>query len=182
MNMFATIYPAADRHFALWKNGGGETAEIVADPPGAGFDNFGWRVSTARVTKSGPFSIFPGVTRCLTVLSGGTLMLRFPSGDSALLDSEAAPLVFPGDLHCDCALSGEAVLDLNVMTRAPYSAAVSRGTPRATDLPEGAIAFVFALRDLPELGLVRHDLARLADHAAAPALDDADAIFIAISG
>jgi len=47
--MFAAIHPAADRRFAPWKNGGGETAEIACFPEGAGFDGFGWRISTARV-------------------------------------------------------------------------------------------------------------------------------------
>lgn len=58
------IYRTADRVFRPWKNGGGETAEILAFPAGAGFDDFSWRISTAIVAASGPFSAFPGWTAC----------------------------------------------------------------------------------------------------------------------
>ena len=37
MSLFARIYPGAGRAFAPWKNGGGETAEILCVPQGAGF-------------------------------------------------------------------------------------------------------------------------------------------------
>ena len=47
------VFPAAARQSRPWKNGGGETAEIVVWPPGAGFDGFDWRVSTARVAQDG---------------------------------------------------------------------------------------------------------------------------------
>ena len=60
-------YPASARQFRPWKNGGGETAEIAVSPAGAGFDDFDWRISTAIVAQSGPFSGFPGVDRVLTL-------------------------------------------------------------------------------------------------------------------
>lgn len=43
-----------------WKNGGGVTREIAAQPPGASLDGFAWRVSVADVAQPGPFSRFPG--------------------------------------------------------------------------------------------------------------------------
>ncbi|MBV9975040.1 MAG: HutD family protein, partial [Hyphomicrobiales bacterium] len=48
-----------------WKNGGGETTEIIASPEGAGLDEFDWRISMARVATDGPFSRFAGVDRTL---------------------------------------------------------------------------------------------------------------------
>lgn len=69
--MTQSIYLASDRHFSPWKNGGGETAEILCHPQGAGFGDFNWRISTARVASSGPFSTFEGIDRILTVLEGG---------------------------------------------------------------------------------------------------------------
>ena len=128
LTLFDQIHRAAGRPFAAWKNGGGQTAEILCHPAGAGFDDFGWRISTARVEMSGPFSTFPGVTRCLTVITGGQLRLAFPGGLVALLDDRAPPLVFPGDISCDCTLTGAAVLDLNVMLRAPFACTVTRGS------------------------------------------------------
>ena len=34
------LYRRADRVFRPWKNGGGETAEILVAPPGADFEDF----------------------------------------------------------------------------------------------------------------------------------------------
>jgi uncharacterized protein len=53
-----------------WKNGGGLTAEIAVSPESAGLDDFDWRVSMARVEAGGPFSLFPGVDRTLSILEG----------------------------------------------------------------------------------------------------------------
>ena len=47
--MTHTLLAAKDRIAQPWKNGGGVTREIAVEPPGAGFDSFGWRVSTAVV-------------------------------------------------------------------------------------------------------------------------------------
>lgn len=177
LTLFTEIHRAEERRFSPWKNGGGETAEIRCHPDGAGFDDFGWRISTARVAASGPFSTFPGVTRCLTVITGGQLHLAFPGGRIALLDDRSAPLVFPGDIPCDCTLTGAAVLDLNVMVRAPFACTVTRGSTGA----ETGVCFVFARRDLPGLGLLQHDLAGLVEGSATPPLDAGDAIVIGIT-
>ena len=39
-----------------WKNGGGQTTEIVVHPAGATLAEFDWRVSIADVDADGPFS------------------------------------------------------------------------------------------------------------------------------
>lgn len=166
--MFAVLHPAAGRRFAPWKNGGGETAEIVCFPEGAGFDSFGWRISTARVAGDGPFSRFDGVARVLAVLEGGPLALSFADGRRVVLDRDSAPFAFDGALPCAGELLGPPVLDLNVMVRAPFVARVVRGEGAKDS--EGLVArFVLALDDMPALGLARHDLARLAEDADWPA-------------
>lgn len=99
-----------------WKNGGGETAEIAVFPRGAGLEDFGWRLSMARVAADGPFSSFPGIERTLTVLEGVGFRLTV-DGVEHLLTPESAPLRFPGDAPASAALLGGAVTDLNVMTR-----------------------------------------------------------------
>lgn len=151
------IYRRAWRHFAPWKNGGGRTAEILAAPGGAGLDDFAWRISTAEVAASGPFSIFPRVERCLAIIEGDGLRLDF--ADGTLLEAyPGEPVYFPGDAACDCKLLGSQVLDLNVMVRSPWRARVSR----ADGVASGQHCFLFALEDVPELGLERHDLAEIA--------------------
>lgn len=98
-----------------WKNGGGETVEIAISPPGASTDDFDWRVSMARVDSDGPFSVFAGIDRTLTVLEGSGIALSVDgSGPVAITD---LPHSFPGDAPAFAKLLGEPVTDLNVMTR-----------------------------------------------------------------
>lgn len=108
--------PAANRRPVPWKNGGGVTIEIAADPPGAGFDDFDWRVSMAEISADGPFSVFPGVDRVLAVLDG-----RFRLAVAGLAPAEltpaSAPLQFPGDVPSFAELLTPKARDLNVMVR-----------------------------------------------------------------
>lgn len=120
------VYPLGARVFRPWRNGGGETAEIVASPPGAGFGTFDWRLSTARVVSDGPFSRFEGVDRVLAVIEGGPMRLRIGAREHRL-DAQSPPLGFAGDMACEARLEGPALLDLNVMVRRPLRAEVRRG-------------------------------------------------------
>lgn len=160
MNDAGRVFKAAERCFAPWKNGGGETAEVICVPAGADWDGFDWRISTARVAASGPYSVLPGVERVLTVVAGGALDLTLPGGEVHHLSPGAAPLRFAGDLPCNCTLIGADVLNLNVMTRAPFHATVRRGdSPAAGEKP--LARYAFATRAIPAMGLDRHDLMEL---------------------
>lgn len=119
------LYPAALRRFQPWKNGGGQTAEIAVSPQGAGLDDFDWRISTAIVAGSGPFSTFPGVDRWLAVIEGGPMWLTV-SGVAHGLDADAPPLAFPGDAPAEAELVGPPLLDFNLMTRRPLHASMRR--------------------------------------------------------
>lgn len=99
-----------------WKNGGGVTTEIMAWPPSAGLDAFDWRISMAQVAAGGPFSVFPGIDRTLTVLEG-TMRLAIEGVGERLLSPQSQPCVFPGDVVTSAELVGGPVLDFNVMTR-----------------------------------------------------------------
>src|SRR5688572_14445639 len=94
-----------------WKNGGGETAEIAVSPEGAGLDDFDWRVSMARVDTNGPFSVFPGVDRTLSILDGEGILLsvegRIPFG----LTFRSDPLTFPADVATSAALMAGPITD-----------------------------------------------------------------------
>lgn len=100
-----------------WKNGGGETAEIAVFPPGADTARFDWRISMATVASDGPFSIFPGVDRTLTVLSGGPMILRMDDAMPCRLDRDAGPITFSGEIPVRATIEGDPVIDFNVMTR-----------------------------------------------------------------
>lgn len=100
-----------------WKNGGGETVEVIVHPEGAGLSEFGWRVSMATVASDGPFSVFPGIDRTLAVLSGEGMALSIEGLGDRLLTPETAPLAFPADAPTTARLTGGPITDLNVMTR-----------------------------------------------------------------
>ena len=69
------VLTPADYRRMPWKNGGGHTTEIAAEPPGAGMASFAWRVSVADIAHDGPFSAFPGVDRTLVLLAGDGMRL-----------------------------------------------------------------------------------------------------------
>ncbi|MBV9520479.1 MAG: HutD family protein [Hyphomicrobiales bacterium] len=100
-----------------WKNGGGETTEIMAFPEGSGLDQFGWRLSMARVASDGPFSHFPEVDRTLCVIEGEGLALAVASQAEIVLTQASAPFCFPGDVAVTSRLVKGPITDLNVMSR-----------------------------------------------------------------
>lgn len=111
------VLRATDYQRMPWKNGGGETIEILVSPPEASFDSFDWRLSMAHVSAPGPFSLFPDVDRTLSVIGGAGLVLRLPDQAPVTLDRHATPFAFPGDIAVDSALVDGPADDLNVMTR-----------------------------------------------------------------
>lgn len=98
---------------APWRNGGGVTRELAAQPDGA---DWSWRISVAEVAASGPFSCFPGVQRWFAVLGGHGVDLRV-AGAHHRLTSESAPFEFDGEVAVDCQLLDGATQDLNLMVR-----------------------------------------------------------------
>jgi hypothetical protein len=100
-----------------WKNGGGATTEIAAEPPGASLDNFDWRVSMARVTCDGPFSEFSGIDRTLAVVKGSGMSLAIGDAAPVLLNRISEPVRFADDTPTLARLSAGEIIDLNVMTR-----------------------------------------------------------------
>ncbi|NHF72673.1 HutD family protein [Paracoccus xiamenensis] len=51
-------YPARNRRFTTWKNGGGETAKIICQPTGAGFDDFDWASAQHGLPRQGRFRFY----------------------------------------------------------------------------------------------------------------------------
>lgn len=110
------VLRAADRTPTPWRNGGGITYEVAVEPPGAGFGDFGWRVSTAVVAGDGPFSRFEEIDRTLVLLEGAGLTLDI-AGQAVALTPGSDPLAFDGAAPVSAALAAGAILDLNVMVR-----------------------------------------------------------------
>lgn len=112
------VLRAASYRRMPWKNGGGETSEIAASPPGATLDTLDWRISMAIVAQDGPFSIFPGIDRTLCILEGHGMQLDFgEDGGKRTITRDTTPFHFPADLPVQARLLDGAITDLNVMSR-----------------------------------------------------------------
>jgi environmental stress-induced protein Ves len=110
--MTMTHLTPADYTSQPWKNGRGITTELWR------LERDGQllvRLSQAAVVEDGPFSLFPGIERNLTVLSGPGFRLT-----GAGLDLRCDPLVpvaFPGDVAIMASeTDGRQSDDFNVMT------------------------------------------------------------------
>lgn len=96
-----------------WRNGGGETREIVCEPDNEG--GFFWRASIATIAQDGEFSRFDNIDRLITLLSGAGVTLHFPAFAYRLRQGE--PVFFTGETPLRATLHGEASRDFNIMTR-----------------------------------------------------------------
>lgn len=105
-----------------WKNAGGVTKQILIHPSNASLNDFDYRISIATVTSDGPFSVFPGVNRSLTIIGGGALLLSRANGVRNLLRASSEPIHLNGDEHIDCRVIDGPVTDCNVMTRRGFYA------------------------------------------------------------
>lgn len=131
-----------------WKNGGGTTRELLCWPPGAGLDDFAWRVSVASIASDGPFSRFAGIDRQILLLRGPGVRLTGPGLDHRL-DTPWQPFAFSGDLPLQCVRLGGDSLDFNVMARRALgraTVAVLRAPGPATTGLDGRFGLVLALR------------------------------------
>ncbi|MBK8440503.1 MAG: HutD family protein [Rhodobacter sp.] len=123
-----------------WKNGKGVTVEMLRIDRGG---QLLARLSRATVVEDGPFSVFPGIMRNLTVLTGKGFRLIGPGLD--LRCDPLLPVAFPGDTAVAAiGTNGEPSDDFNVMTaahlRVPEVTLVTHGT-----LPAGGLLALYAL-------------------------------------
>ncbi len=123
-----------------WRNGKGETAEILAFPPGA--DAFAWRISMAPVVADGAFSLFPDIDRVLTVIDGRGMTLAIDGAAPVMLDED--PFAFPGDVACEAKLTSGPITDLNVMTRRGIWRAEVTQAEAPAPVPGAAHHLIFA--------------------------------------
>ena len=147
------VLRSADHKRMPWKNGKGETVEIAVSPPGSSVDNFDWRISMATVGEDGPFSVFDGIDRTLSVLSGEGITLSVAGHAPITLRRETPPYAFPADRETHATLVSGPITDLNVMTRrGSFTHAVERMvTQELTLQPSDHMRIVLTLSDLSEV-------------------------------
>jgi len=125
-----------------WRNGGGETREIVSFPPAA--EAFSWRISIATIAADGAFSLFAGIDRVITLLEGEGVELHAKGKYQQTLNRNQ-PFRFAGEDEIACRLLGGVSSDFNVMTRRETHSAEVRVIARASPVPkESGVAYVLA--------------------------------------
>lgn len=145
----------ADYTHQPWKNGRGTTTQLWR------LERDGKlmvRLSQAAVVEDGPFSIFPGIERNLTVISGSGFRLTGEGID--LSCKPLVPVAFPGDVAVSASETfGGTSDDFNVMT--------AKGLPlpevtlaRTCTLATGGTLALFALEACTanSRNLAPHDL------------------------
>ena len=153
-----------------WKNGAGLTREIAVGPRGAGHADFDWRISLAEVAADAPFSAFPGIDRCITLLRGAGM--RLASSDGSVdhrLDQPLAPFRFSGSLALNATLIDGACSDFNVMTRRGAWSAEVAVVHAACELADADVLLLLGIAGTWQIdaGATDHDAAWLLDPDAA---------------
>lgn len=99
-----------------WKNGLGFTHQIDIQPPGSSFpigDAFSWRLSSATVSRSSAFSLFPNCDRILVVWTGAGLLLN-----NTVKLERLKPYTFSGEEPINCDIIGDTdVVDFGIIFR-----------------------------------------------------------------
>lgn len=123
------LVSAKEQKAMPWKNGQGSTVELAKFPRDAAMSqlDFLWRLSVATIGASGPFSLFPGFDRSISLLSGGypKLVHQVPGKGAVEVSLEVLkPHAFAGEWLTECVLEvgrgsevATACRDFNVMTR-----------------------------------------------------------------
>lgn len=99
-----------------WRNGGGQTRELLTWPLDAASGDWLLRVSVADIEQDGPFSPFPGVQRCIAMIEGAGVALTLADGEHRLTHG-SPPLAFDGAEAPGCRLIEGPTRDLNLMGR-----------------------------------------------------------------
>ena len=133
--------PAADHIAMPWANGQGQTIQMLRrDAPDG---SLLFRLSRASVIQDGPFSLFPGIERNLTVISGPGFDLV---GARTIRADPLVPVAFPGDVKVASAGVRGRCEDFNVMTARSLPKPDVRVVTEPADLsPHGGLLCVFAI-------------------------------------
>ncbi|AHD02775.1 HutD/Ves family protein [Leisingera methylohalidivorans] len=114
-----------------WKNGGGVTRELAVHEENG---TMVWRLSLADISRDGPFSAFPGLSRIHCIVEGAGHILS--NSGTRLEARPLQPLPFDGGLELECRLRDGPSKAFNVI----YDPA--RVTADAGILKDGALPAV----------------------------------------
>jgi uncharacterized protein len=121
-----------------WANGGGTTRVL------ARADDDAWRISVADVERDGPFSVFAGRRRLLTVVEGPVLGLEV-DGETHVVEPHR-PFAFSGDATVAASVPDGPVRALNVVVDpavvAPFVTVLELGRGSALPLAADQAAYV----------------------------------------
>lgn len=127
-----------------WKNGLGRTRELAIHPPGAGMDDFLWRVSVAEVTAAAPFSAYPGIDRVIALLDGDGFTMHLGDGHEHSLTAPCTPFAFAGETPVAMTLAGKPGRDFNLMLRrGRVRGGISVWRGAGTHTPGDGVALVY---------------------------------------
>lgn len=104
-----------DLHEGRWRNGLGVSWDIASDSSGT--EDFGWRLSLARIDRDVPFSVYPGVDRIFTLVEGGGVDLDLDGIGTLAVHRPCIPHPFPCDVATHCRLLAGPCRALNLFTR-----------------------------------------------------------------
>lgn len=133
-----TPFTLASLPVTPWKNGAGETREIVNIPAGDGA--FLWRASIATLQQDGPFSTFAGVDRVIMLLAGPALWLRGDTLNHRL--EPGVPWAFAGEWRLATEGVSAPGMDFNLMTLRSRASAQVTLTSHALRPGTEGIAYV----------------------------------------
>lgn len=135
-----------------WKNGKGETIEMVINPGGS-LDNFDWRLSMASVVEDGIFSNFTGYTRNLILIDGEGINLQHNDNVIDRLSQRLDNATFDGGNKTLGNLHNNKITDFNVITRtSAFNTKVNCQKHAQNYLLETSdLCFIYSLFDNAEL-------------------------------
>ena len=145
----------ADYRTMPWANGRGVTVEMLrVDENGA----LKWRLSRASVVEDGDFSIFAGIERNLTVISGAGFDLVGSTG--VLRARRLIPVAFAGDVAIRAVGVTTPSDDFNVMTARGLALPQVQVVQDTAHFAAGGTLAVFALGPVcvNDVQIARYDL------------------------
>jgi uncharacterized protein len=147
----ASLLSQSDYKTMHWKNGRGFTNQIAIFPSNAAFpeDPFLWRLSSAQVTETGPFSEFPGYDRDLALIKGKGLKISEGENESSILIKSGDVRRFAGEQKIFAEPLMGPVTDLNLIfsrsqVKSRFEILQFSNKPRSFQV-EGKEAFIFGI-------------------------------------
>ena len=140
------IIPPTQFKTVPWKNGQGETIEMLINPGGS-LENFDWRLSMANVVEDGAFSNFSGYTRNLILIAGDGINLQHNDNKIDRLTRLLDISTFDGGDKTVGNLQSNEITDFNIITRTERITTKVKCYPQAKnqDLGTSQLCFIYSL-------------------------------------